>query len=143
MPKPGKWRVDVEASEPRLRASVNVEVEPEDVRAFVAIELPDTRVYGKVVDASGTPAAGATVGLSSAISTLETEADQKGDFEFRAFPAGAAELFASRAAGQAGREASDTYLFETAGQSLPEARVKRPAPFKLRGALSKRLRTGS
>jgi hypothetical protein len=121
LPKPGDWRVDIEAAEPRLKASVKVEVKPkgEGGRASVAIELPDTRVYGKVVDPAGAPAPNAEVSLSSTISTLQTEADQKGEFEIRAFPKGTLELSAARAAGKGGREVSDPYTFEASEDSPP------------------------
>lgn len=117
LPKPGDWRVDVAASEPRLRTSVKVEVKPKGDRAFVAIELPDTRVYGRVVDPAGAPAPGVAVNLSSPISTLEMTADQKGEFEFRAFPEGALEISAARADGQGSREISDSYMFQASEDS--------------------------
>ena len=117
LPKGGEWRVDVDASHPELKASLKVEVRPKGNRASLLLELPDTRVYGRVVDTSGKPAPGASVGLSSTISTLETKADQEGEFEFRAFPAGTLEVFASRASGQGRREVSDTYLFQASEES--------------------------
>lgn len=120
--KPGDWRVDIDASEPRLRASVKVEFKPKGGRAFVAIDLPDTRVYGRVVDPAGAPAPGAAVSLSSTISTLETAADQKGEFELRAFPEGTLEISAARDAGQGGREISDSFLFE-ASEDAPHGPV--------------------
>ncbi|MES1245439.1 MAG: carboxypeptidase-like regulatory domain-containing protein [Acidobacteriota bacterium] len=123
LPKPGSWRVDVEAEEPPLRTSVSVQIEPKENRASIAIDLPDTKVHGKVVDPSGTPVPAASVSLSSMISTLETATDRKGEFEFRAFPADATlELSASRAAGQGKRETSDSYLFE-ASEGSPRGPV--------------------
>lgn len=117
LPKPGDWRVDVDAEEPPLRASAMVEVKPKGDRALVTIELPNTRVYGKVVDPSGKPSPGAVVYLSSVVSTLETAADQKGEFEFRAFPEGNLEISASRAYGKGEREVSDTHLFSASEES--------------------------
>jgi hypothetical protein len=109
LPKPGPWRVDVEVTEPRLQASTKVEVRPKEGRATVEIELPDTKVHGRVVDPAGAPAPGAFVALSSTISTLQSQADEKGEFEFRAFPEGTLEMSAEEAGG---REVSDTYSFE-------------------------------
>jgi hypothetical protein len=117
LPKPGAWRVDIEAAEPRLRTSVKVEVKPKGDRAAVSIELPDTVVYGRVVDPSGKPAPDAEVSLSSTVGATVTKADEKGEFEIRAFPEGAAELSSARAAGRGEREVSDTYRFEAAGDS--------------------------
>jgi hypothetical protein len=122
LPKPGEWRVDVEIDEPRLRASVKVEVKPKGDRASVAIELPDTRVYGRVVDPSGTPAPGSEVSLSSTINTLVFEVDQKGEFEIRAFPKGTLEISAARATGKEGREVSDSHMFE-ASEGSPHGPV--------------------
>jgi hypothetical protein len=117
LPEPGLWRVDVEAAEPPLRTSVKVEVKPKGDRASVSIDLPDTLVHGRVVDPSGMPAPEAEVSLSSTVSTTVTKADEKGEFEIRAFPEGVAELSSARAAGRGEREVSDTYRFEAAGDS--------------------------
>lgn len=115
--KAGTWRVDVFATEPQIRTSARVEIKPTGGRAFATIDLPDTLVYGRVVDSSGKPATGASVGLSSLVSTLVSEVNEKGEFEFRSFPEGTLELFAYRTSGRAGREESAAYRFEAAGDS--------------------------
>ncbi len=117
LPKPGAWRVDIEGAEPRLRTSVKVEVKPKGDRASLAIELPNTNVYGRVVDPSGKPAPGAEVTLSSTVSTIATKTDGKGEFKIRAFPKGTNELSSARAAAEGGREVSDLYRFEAADDS--------------------------
>jgi hypothetical protein len=117
LPKPGSWRVDIEGTEPALRTFAKVEVKkPKGDHASVDIDLPDTKVYGRVVDPSGRPAPGADVTLSSRESTLATKADEKGEFEIRAFPKGASELAAERAA-EGGHEVSDSYMFEVSGDA--------------------------
>lgn len=120
LPESGQWRVDIQATEPRLKASAKVEVKPKDGRASVEIDLPDTKVYGRVVDPSGAPAPGSMVALSSTISTLETQADEKGEFEIRAFPEGTLEIFAEGTGD--GREASDAYMFQAA-EGVPHGPV--------------------
>ena len=115
LPKPGHWEVDIESDEPRLRTSARVEVKPKGDRASVVIDLPDTKVYGRVVDPSGKPARSAEVTLSSTVSSMATSADEKGEFEIRAFPKGTAALAARAASG--GHEVSDTYRFEASGES--------------------------
>ncbi|HYO12489.1 MAG TPA: carboxypeptidase-like regulatory domain-containing protein [Thermoanaerobaculia bacterium] len=122
LPKPGDWRVDIEGAEPRLTASVMVEIKPKGDRASVSIELPDTVVYGRVVDPSGMLAPGAEVTLSSTAGTTVIEADKKGEFEIRAFPEGTNELSAAQSAGHGEREVSDTYEFEAA-EDLPHGPV--------------------
>lgn len=115
LPKPGHWLVDIDASEPRLKASVKVEIKPGDGRASADIELPDTRVYGRVVDPSGAPARGARVDLTSLVSTLQTTADEKGEFEFRAFPEGTLGISAEGTDGK--QEVSDSYMFQASEES--------------------------
>lgn len=116
LPKAGGWIVDVQATEPPLRASVKVEIKPKGDRE-ITIDLPDTKVYGRVVDPAGAPAPGTVVDLSSTISTTQTVADQKGEFEFRAFPEGTLEISAARSAGGGKREVSDSYRFEASEDS--------------------------
>lgn len=117
LPKPGTWRVNVESSVPRLRTHAQVEISPKADRESITIELPNTRVYGRVVDPAGAPAPGAAVLFSSIVGTLQTEADRKGEFEIRAFPRGTLEISASRATGQGNREVSDSYRFEASEDS--------------------------
>lgn len=67
LPRPGEWRVDVHAEEPRVvHDGHSVEV-PED-GGEVEIRLPDTRLRGRVVEEeSGQPVADSTVRLLSAL----------------------------------------------------------------------------
>jgi hypothetical protein len=117
LPKPGSWQVDIEGAEPALRTFTKVEVKkPKGDHTSVTIDLPDTKVYGRVVDPSGKPAPGADVTLSSRESTLATKADEKGEFEIRAFPKGTSELAAERGA-PGGHEVSDSYMFEAAADA--------------------------
>jgi hypothetical protein len=117
LPKPGSWRVDIESPELRIKASATVEVKPKGETASVEIDLPDTKVYGRVVDSAGKPAPRAEVTLSSPVSTLVHEADDKGEFELRAFPKGASEISAARAPGFGEREVSEAYRFEASGDA--------------------------
>jgi hypothetical protein len=116
LPRAGRWRVDIEGSEPSVRTAASVEVKPKNGRASVVIDLPGTRVYGRVVGPSGMPAPAAEVTLSSMVSTLFAQTNEKGEFELRAFPTGSTELSARRS--EAGRsEVSDTYSFEASADS--------------------------
>lgn len=111
LPRAGRWRIDIEGAEPSLRTAASVEVKPKNGRATVEIELPNTRVYGRVVDSSGNPAPAAEITLNSRVSTLFATSNENGEFDFRAFPQGSAELSARRAA-EGKTEVSDTYAFE-------------------------------
>jgi hypothetical protein len=117
LPKPGTWRVDIDSPELRIKTSVMVAVKAKGETASVEIDLPDTKVYGRVVDPSGKPAPRAEVTLSSTVSTLVNEADDKGEFELRAFPKGANEISAAKAPEFGEREVSDAYRFETSGEA--------------------------
>jgi hypothetical protein len=113
LPRDGRWTVDVESDKPPLKTAVMAEVESEGHDASVTIELPDTRVHGRVVDPEGNPAARARVDLSSAAGTTFKDSDVKGEFEFRAFPEETIELSAERpAGGGGGPEQSEIYTFQ-------------------------------
>jgi hypothetical protein len=115
LPKAGYWRVDIEADKPSLKTSARTEVKAKGSRASVSIELPDNKVFGRVVDPSGNAARNAEVTLTSMLGSMLTYADDKGEFDFRAFPNGATQL-AAQASG-AGHEVSGTYRFEASGAS--------------------------
>jgi hypothetical protein len=70
--------------------------------ARVEIALPDTRVFGRVVDEGGQPAPHATVGLLTREGDVIVSADEKGAFEARAVPEGDVDL-----AAQAAQDAPD------------------------------------
>jgi hypothetical protein len=121
LPKAGDWIVEVQATEPPFRANAEVNVKPKGDRALV-IDLPDTKVYGRVVDPAAAPVPGAIVSLSSALGSLQTVADKKGEFEFRAFPEDTLTLSAERSAEHGNREVSDSYLFE-GSEAIPHGPV--------------------
>jgi len=116
LPKPGMWKVDIEGDDPQVSASAKVEVKVKNGRAKIDLALPDTKVYGRVVDPSGKPAYGAEVTLTSTVSSKVSNADEKGEFEIRAFPEGTTEVSAARA-GDGGREVSESYRFEASNHS--------------------------
>lgn len=88
LPRPGIWRVDIEAQEPRISRTLRaLEVEePEGGRpARLRLELPDTELSGQVVQPDYSPAPGAMV-LVTALddgSLSRQVADAEGRFRFR------------------------------------------------------------
>ena len=116
LPRAGRWRIDIEGAEPSLRTAASVEIKPKNGRATVEIELPNTRVYGRVVEPSGAPAPTAEITLNSRVSTLFATSNENGEFDFRAFPQGSAELSARRAT-EGNTSVSDTYTFEAPADS--------------------------
>lgn len=97
LPKGGDWKVDVDASEPRLRTTCRVEVQPNRAgQATVDIALPDTRIFGNVLDKHGKPVPSANVIFMSERLEAFDVADALGGFELRGLPEGRAWLAASR-----------------------------------------------
>ncbi len=113
LPKPGKWQVDIDGTQPKLTTTAEVDVKRVGDEATVEIDLPDTFVYGRVIDPAGKPAAAAEVTLSVLAETVLAKADRDGAFELRAYPAGLVVLAASRPAPQGGEEVSNSYTFQS------------------------------
>jgi hypothetical protein len=100
LPRPGRWRVEIESPDEGISNRVRVEVEPDRRgNAEVLIELPDTRAFGSVVDESGHPIADAEVHLQSAGQAADDVTGRDGSFELRAFEPGTVSLLASKDAG--------------------------------------------
>jgi hypothetical protein len=96
LPREGDWMVDVESAEPRLRSRTRLDVRANRAgKATAEIVLPDTRVFGTVVDPQGKPVPKADVfAMTERVELLET-ADAVGTFELRGLPEGAAWLTSS------------------------------------------------
>lgn len=92
-----EWLVEVEAIDPPVETTTRVEIElgPDDV-VELNIELPDTRVFGRVVDEEGRPVPDATVRVEafSELVKQRQQSDAEGEFEFLALPEGAAAVTA-------------------------------------------------
>lgn len=66
LPRPGEWRVEIAADEPRARATLNriaVQPRPSESVAEVDLELPDTKLSIEVVDDTDRPLPGALVSI--------------------------------------------------------------------------------
>lgn len=96
LPQGGTWIVDVEAPPPwAFATSAKVVVEPDEHGfAEVSIDLPDNRVFGRVVYEDGTPAPKARLTLTGEVDTTQGIADEEGRFELRAVPEGTGDLAA-------------------------------------------------
>ena len=89
LPRGGTWRVELSVAEPRLETKLSVEVKPNrDGEAKVDVRLPDTVVFGRVLNEQGEALAGAEVSFTSVIGAVEAESDAEGRFETRALPEG-------------------------------------------------------
>ncbi len=95
LPREGLWRVKVVAEKPRLDTELLATIHPSrSGAARVDLELPDTRIFGRVVDPSGKPLVATRVLALSDENTVSNsaETDASGDFELRALPATDVEL---------------------------------------------------
>lgn len=95
LPRADWWRVDIASTEPRFETRTKVKVVNGKDSAEVEINLPDTHVFGKVLDDAGRPAPGASVGFSTAEGDHATDVDDAGRFELRGLMPGMALAAAS------------------------------------------------
>lgn len=90
LPKPGLWPVEIDATEPRLITWNRADVRAgQSDRATMSIDLPDTRVFGRVVDEAGQPVTDATLLLEGESIHQLQGADSAGHFSFRGLAEGA------------------------------------------------------
>ena len=91
----GKWLVEIEAKELEIDSSVEVVVRPaKDRDAEVEIELPDSEIFGRVVDEAGQPVEGASVQFASSVDSVFIFSEADGGFQFLAAPIGPGQLSA-------------------------------------------------
>jgi hypothetical protein len=109
LPREGRWRVDLQGI-----VEVDGETESLETRSAVEVrrdravdlEIPDTSVFGWVVDGAGTPVAGATVSWTTETASFRTESDRDGSFRLRGLDPGAARIDATVSSHVDGRRAS-------------------------------------
>ena len=126
LPREGNWFVDVEAAEPGLAIPARVEVQARpNGEARVTIELPDTKVFGKVVDEENRPVV-ARVLVSGGQGEAEVSSAEDGSFTVRGVEPGAARLSAA-ARSKAGSRVSETLLI-----AIQEGQPAGPFELRLR-----------
>jgi hypothetical protein len=109
--KSGIWTVDVEATEPKLQIRTRTEIRPDrSGRATALVELPDTRVFGHVVDAQGRPVKRAMLLAASESLRQITQADADGKFDLRGLPPGSLALFAKEISKDSAGQSERTLL---------------------------------
>lgn len=89
LPRDGLWRVEVQAAEPPLKTWTRAEVDAgASGKATLEIVLPDTLVFGRVVDEQGKPVSGADVIAQAETVNVPFVSDPTGRFEARGLPEG-------------------------------------------------------
>lgn len=86
LPEEGTWRVELRSTEEGWRIYLDpVEIKPPGKNlAEVKLEVPDTRLAGEVVDPSGRPVPGASVGFfSGQRKSSDDRTNEDGEFETR------------------------------------------------------------
>lgn len=132
LPSEGDWRVDIQSAQPRLRSRARVDVRANrSGKATAEIALPDTRVFGTVVDEQGKPVADAEIIVLSERVELPEQADPVGTFEVRGLPEGPAWL----AAGQGTRSSGRTFVSLTEGRAVGPVQLRIEPTKRLQGTV--------
>jgi hypothetical protein len=136
LPRDGWWVVDVDSTAPRFatRARVKVDSDEQD-RATAEVDLPATRVYGKVVDEAGHPMPGATVALSTDQVSLHADTDETGSFDFRGLTAGLSYGLATLSTAQGEWSSDRISLFLQDGEDTGPLEVRMRKETKLSGSV--------
>lgn len=94
LPKDGVWRIKIESQEPALRTWTRAKVETgRSGRATLTLDLPDARVFGRVMDEKGQPVPEAqVVVMAEGIDPVMAVTGAEGTFDVRALPEGTAWL---------------------------------------------------
>jgi hypothetical protein len=96
LPRDGWWRVDVASSAPKLETRTKAQVEADGQgRATVEVDLPATRVFGKVLDDAGRPVPSAFFEISTDDVDMYARTDDAGSFDVRGLSEGMAHVVAT------------------------------------------------
>jgi hypothetical protein len=129
LPREGLWRIQVEAAMPGFPSWTRADVRAgRSGKASLEIILPDTRVFGRVVDEQRKPVPAADLTVQSESLDLWASADAEGSFEVRGLPEGPVWLAAE----------SSSRVTDRVVATLVEGRAA--GPIELRFRQTKRLR---
>ena len=122
LPHEGPWRIEVDAKNPVFSTWTQGEVRANGAgKASLDIVLPDTRIFGRVVDEQEKPVPAADVSVRAESLDLPATADPAGDFEVRGLPEGGIWL---------GAEAASR-ISDRVSATLVEGRAVGPVELKL------------
>ena len=136
LPRDGWWTVEVSAASPKFDARTRVKVESDGQdRGRVDVDLPATRVYGKVVDEAGHPMPDAMVALSTDEDLVFKDADESGSFDFRGLAGGWAYAGASFSSAQGEWSSDRIALFLHEEEDFGPLEVRLRKEVKLSGSV--------
>jgi hypothetical protein len=116
LPREGTWPVEVEAVSPSVKAKARVEVHVgSDGLAEVEVVLPDTEVFGRVLDGDDKLIADASVEIFNEMGGSFAETDAHGAFELRGVSEGNLQVSASKSLSE-GRQVSDPVFLALHGE---------------------------
>lgn len=84
LPRAGRWRVDVEALDPAVDSHLETTILADrEKNAHVELEVPDTLVFGRVLDEAGQALPDAEVTFSNRAASIVKRTNERGQFEVR------------------------------------------------------------
>lgn len=132
LPRDGWWPVDVASPERKLDTRTKVKVEADrDGLAEVEIELPATRVFGKVLDETGRPMPLARLVVNTSDADVLASSDEAGSFDVRGLSEGMVHMSAAFSSGEGEWTSDRTPLFLRDGEET--------GPIELRMRKNRRL----
>lgn len=135
--KSGLWTVYVEAAEPRIEISTRTEIRPDSSgRATALIELPDTRVFGHVVDAQGRAVKrGMLLAASESLRQI-AYANAEGKFDLRGLPPGPLALLAKEIGKDSAGQSERTLVNVAEGGEVGPVELRLRSMKRLEGIVS-------
>ena len=132
LPEGRDWLVEIAASGLPTRLIRQVRVEPNgEGKSRLDIEIPDARLFGRILDDQGRPVEGADVALAPADGfPLRSSSTEQGGFEFRGVPAGTVQVSATLRQGEAFAEPVTLDLGEAQDVGPVELRLVRGQAFE-------------
>lgn len=137
LPRDGWWTVDVSSAVPKFETRTRVKVKSEGQDgARAEIDLPATRVYGKVVDDAGHPMPAATVMVSTNEgAAVHMDTDGTGSFDLRGLAEGLAYAVARLSSGEGEWSSDRISLFLQDGEDFGPLEIRMRRETKLSGSV--------
>lgn len=125
LPREGTWPVDIRSDDGTVETLAKVKIAADRLgRASAEIRLPDTHVFGSVVNEESRPVPGAEVALASGTDVIQAETDGEGRFEVRGAPEGPVQLLARHRSRDAHSASDVTFLALSDSQDVGPVQLR-------------------